>query len=424
MSVHGDQGRRSTSLKQVDRIGFDDAVAGRDGQRVVDLYIRALSKFGAPVRDLAPEDLEVWQDDERIEADDLEVASLDATGRGITAVLAIDASGTMKGEPFAKAKDAAISFVGQLRPEDRIAILTFAEDINIVSRFEAQRAESRQALRDLEIDLDRSRHTLLYDGAFRALNLIRTSQGVPRRAFVILFSDGKDDGSDRTREEVLREAQGRSHESQILSFSVGYARFGGAGLDEMRKLAEGTGGEFMNAASIEDVSDFFDLVARQMTQSYLVSYASSMDGEQHKIRVTIAGHSDERTAYFPDIAGPRWPWLVGLAAIALVATIVILVRSRGTVGRLAVVSGRFSGTHVLVKQGKTRIGAVKDNDLVLADTQVSRYHAEITVRGRSVEIADLDSTNGTTINGQPVKRGPLVIGDRIAVADVELIYEK
>ncbi|MCH7868694.1 MAG: VWA domain-containing protein [Myxococcales bacterium] len=418
------QERAPLSLQKVARIGFDDAVAGTDGERVVDLYVRVLTEYGSPIRNLSPQALEVWQDDERIDVDKLSVRSLDTTGRGITAVLAIDASGTMRGEPFAKAREAAISFLDQLRPEDRVAIVTFSEDINIVSRFGQQRAETRLALRDLEIDIERSRHTLLFDGAFRALNLIRTTSGLPRRGFVILFSDGKDDGSDRTRDEVLAEAKGRNHESHILIFSVGYARFGGAGLDEMRKLAEKSGGEFMEAVSIAEVSDFFDLVGQQMTQSYLVTYPSNMDGEQHRIRITVAGQSGERTAYFPDIAGPRWPWLVAVGALGLILLVVELVRRIGTVGRISIASGPFAGTQVALRKGKTLIGALEDNDLVLAGTKVSRYHAEIVVRGRMVEIIDLDSTNGTQINGQFVKRGPLELGDTITVADVEILFDR
>ncbi len=423
-SLQADPERVSLSLQEVNRIGFDDVVAGAGGERVVDLYVRVLAEFGSPIRNLEARDLEVWQDDEQIESEDLSVRSLDATGRGITAVLAIDASGTMRGKPFAKAKEAAAAFLERLRPEDRVAILTFSEEINIVSRFGEQRAETRQVLRDLEIDVERSRHTLLYDGAFRALDLIRTTPGVPRRAFVILFSDGKDDGSDRTREEVVQEALGRGGESHILNFCVGYARFGGAGLDEMRELAAGTGGEFMEAVSVEDVSDFFDLVARQMTQSYLVAYPASMDGRSHQIRVTIAGHSAERAADFPDIAGAWWPWLVGAAGVVAIVLLVLLVQRGRTVGRLAVVSGPFSGTQVALPKGRTRIGALEDNDLVLASAKVSRYHAEIVVRGRRVEISDLDSTNGTTINGQPVRRGPLELGDKIGIADVEIVYER
>ena len=423
-SIRAEPGEESISLQEVNRIGFDEAVAGFQGQRVVDLYVRVVGRFGSPIRNLGPQDFEIWQDDELIDSEDLVVSTLETTGRGVTAVLAIDASGTMRGEPFAKAKEAAGVFLDKLHPEDRVAILAFSEGITTVSEFGDQRSVARQELRDFEIDVEHSRHTLLYDGVFRSLDQIRTSSNLPHRSFVILFSDGKDDGSDRTKEDVLHEAKGSSHQSGILIFSVGYARFGGAGLDTMRVFAEETGGEFMEAKSLEDMLDFFDLVARQMTQSYVVTYPASMDGEQHEIRVTIAGKSGEFTAFFPDIPLPKWPWAVGLLGVAMVAGVIVFLRSRGTVGRLSIVSGSNSGTQIALKKGKTLIGALEDNDVVLADSRVSRYHAEIVVRGRSIELADLDSTNGTMINGQPVKRGPIGIGDKITFADVEIIFEK
>ncbi len=415
--------RVSLSTQPVGRVGFDDAVAGPGEERVVDLYVRVLTPAGAPVRELSPADIEVWEDDRRIETSDLVVEALEKTGRGITVVLAIDASGTMRGEPFARAKEAALALLDHLNPEDRVAIVTFAEEINEVSDFLASRSESRDALETLEIDIERSRHTLLWDGAFRALDLIRTSTSIPRRSFVILLSDGKDDGSDRTRDDVIREALGRGHQAQVLVFSVGYSRFGGAGLGEMEAVASETGGEFMRASAAEEMSDFFEVVRRQMSESYVVRYPSDMDGAQHAIRVTVGDQSGERTAFFPDIAGPRWPWVVAVMVLAVVVAVVALLRRRATVGRLTINSGPFAGTQVSLKKGKTLIGSLEDNHLVLPGSKVSRYHAEIVVRGRVVEITDLDSTNGTMINGRKVKRGPLEPGDRITIADVEIDFE-
>jgi ABC-type multidrug transport system ATPase subunit len=64
-----------------------------------------------------------------------------------------------------------------------------------------------------------------------------------------------------------------------------------------------------------------------------------------------------------------------------------------------------------------RIGRAGDNDLVVADLSVSRYHAELrNVGGGRYEIIDLDSHNGTFVNGRRVSRSPITEQDLIGIS--------
>ena len=58
-----------------------------------------------------------------------------------------------------------------------------------------------------------------------------------------------------------------------------------------------------------------------------------------------------------------------------------------------------------------KIGRVRDNDLVLADSTVSKHHAEVVREGGTFYLLDLGSTNGIKINGRRVKRRRLKNGD-------------
>ncbi|HXW84857.1 MAG TPA: FHA domain-containing protein, partial [Candidatus Binataceae bacterium] len=49
--------------------------------------------------------------------------------------------------------------------------------------------------------------------------------------------------------------------------------------------------------------------------------------------------------------------------------------------------------------GSTTLGSTPDNDIVLSDPGVSRHHARITRRGGRFRVTDLESTNGTYLNG-------------------------
>ena len=408
----------------VERITLDDVHPGPEDSREVDVYFRALGRFGAAARKLDPADVSVWLDTEQIPADSFSLEPLKKTGRGVTAVLAIDASGTMRGDPFEKARESALVFLDRLDPEDRVAVVSFAEDVNVVAAFDDAREEAREAVRRLEIDPERSQHTLLWDGAHKAVELIRTGRDLPRRAFVILLSDGKDGGSDKTRDSVVQLATGRDEESHVLVFSIGYDRFGSDGLDEMQKIADATGGLFLEARSIVNLKHFFDTIATQILNSYVARFTAPMDGESHEIRITIGKASGSRTVRFPDRFQFPWIYLIGAAALLVVGLVVWLVLRSVSPGRLAIQSGPDAGKVYALKAGKTRLGGLDDNEIVLNSDSVSRYHAEIVVSGRKIEIHDLGSLNGTHVNGSPVKSSPISKGDEIRCGDVELRYDR
>ena len=69
----------------------------------------------------------------------------------------------------------------------------------------------------------------------------------------------------------------------------------------------------------------------------------------------------------------------------------------------------------LVHEGSNILGRSNDADFRLPDTGVSRQHAEITWDGEVAVLVDLESTNGTTVNDEPVDNWMLADGDVITV---------
>jgi DNA-binding NtrC family response regulator len=71
--------------------------------------------------------------------------------------------------------------------------------------------------------------------------------------------------------------------------------------------------------------------------------------------------------------------------------------------RLVVVSGPDVGLSHTVDSGTTMVGTHADNDIVLTDTTVSRYHLELQVKREGLAVKDLDTTNGTRWGGARVQ---------------------
>ncbi|WP_344611970.1 FhaA domain-containing protein [Dactylosporangium salmoneum] len=82
------------------------------------------------------------------------------------------------------------------------------------------------------------------------------------------------------------------------------------------------------------------------------------------------------------------------------------------------------GRRYTMQSGTTVIGRGRQADLRLRDEGVSRMHARLQYDGRALTVADLGSTNGTTVNDQPVSGAVQVApGDTIGIGAVTLTVE-
>jgi ABC-type multidrug transport system ATPase subunit len=74
--------------------------------------------------------------------------------------------------------------------------------------------------------------------------------------------------------------------------------------------------------------------------------------------------------------------------------------------------------------GVIKIGRDADNDIVLADLQVSRHHTEIRKAGDTYQVVDLGSRNGTYLNGRLVQKPTVVhAGDVVSIGRHELLFD-
>ena len=69
----------------------------------------------------------------------------------------------------------------------------------------------------------------------------------------------------------------------------------------------------------------------------------------------------------------------------------------------------------------TSLGRALDNDVVIADSRVSRHHAEIRRVGAGYSVRDLGSTNGTAVAGKRISERPLGEGDEISLGGFKIV---
>ena len=87
---------------------------------------------------------------------------------------------------------------------------------------------------------------------------------------------------------------------------------------------------------------------------------------------------------------------------------------------IRVATGAASGASVTFSSGALLIGSDASCNLVVEDPKVSRFHARLTASDGYVVLDDLQSANGTMVNGARVTRTVLVSGDTISIGDTEI----
>lgn len=89
---------------------------------------------------------------------------------------------------------------------------------------------------------------------------------------------------------------------------------------------------------------------------------------------------------------------------------------------LAIARGKDAGKRIEIKDFPISIGRDPQNDVVVPDAEASRFHIKIKRRGRLFILEDLDSRNGTFLNGDRVINTTISSGDKILLGSTELVF--
>jgi tight adherence protein B len=200
-------------------------------------------------------------------------------------VLAIDASGSMRGRPLRAAVTAARRFVRYRNPDQPVAIVTFAEATRVAQPFTTDPAAIDRALAAIRRDRGA---THVVDAVGEAIKLIDDAR--IESGSVVLLSDGGDHGSLATSERVTEAASAAG----VRIFAIGL-RSGDKDFGTLNLLAAGTRGEFSSAASIRDLTRIYDRLGSRLASQYLLRYRSSA-GPHERVIVEVGVHGLTGTA--------------------------------------------------------------------------------------------------------------------------------
>jgi Ca-activated chloride channel family protein len=224
--------------------------------------------------------------------------------------LILDTSGSTRFK-LEEIQEAALSFIDQLRDQDRVMIVSFDSHVYIDSEFTSDRKKLRKAI----LQTRTGGATRLYD----SIDLVLTERmaKISGRKAIVLFSDGVDTGSKLatapstidlveesgvllygiqydTKEDVRRgsgTARGGSRSVTIQIPTSGASEEEYRRADRyMRELVDHSGARLYKADLLGDVKQAFQRIADELRHQYTISYYPSndkRDGSYRRIRVVV-----------------------------------------------------------------------------------------------------------------------------------------
>jgi von Willebrand factor type A domain len=186
-------------------------------------------------------------------------------------ILLLDVSGSIE-ERMDFIRKAARDFLRTASPQDRISIISFRDDIQIISDFTTDRAMLSRKLDEI----DAGGGTALYDAlGYILATPIKQLRG--ERTAVVIMSDGDDNKSflPYVPSGLIPESTVPKPEITIDPLRTRYLTLTTRADDEGRKLAAASGGVYYPIRRIEDLQKAYDDVVLQLRTAYTITYASN-----------------------------------------------------------------------------------------------------------------------------------------------------
>ena len=307
--------------------GQDEAIRLRAEE--VLLNVTVTDSYGHQATELVKDEFIVAEDGQR-----QDIASFVISSVPVNVVLMLDASGSVVSQ-INSLRDAAMHFVNQLAPEDKISVIEFHTHVELIQDWTSKAEDVRHALswrfkpgmvQTKQGSFDYG-STALFDALYSAAD--EQLAKVEGRKAIILLTDGDDTSSKITFEQALTSmvkasavvyviSKARQFINELAKYRGGTSRvFGGNGRmadmmvarferaeELMNRLSTLTGGRVFSPLEDKEMKDVYAQVAHELKNQYIITYVPKNlehDGRLRHVKVFLArpGYSARtRDAYY------------------------------------------------------------------------------------------------------------------------------
>ena len=281
------------------------------------LNVTVMDAYGHQATELVKDEFIVAEDGQR-----QDIASFVVSSVPVNVVLMLDASGSVVTE-INSLRDAAMHFVKQLGPEDRVSVMEFHTDVELIQDWTANSEDVRHALSwRFKPGMVQTKNgsftygsTALYDAVYSAAD--EQLSKVEGRKAIILLTDGDDTSSKVTYEQALSSIVKSGSVVYVISKARAFINdldryrgkaakvFAGTTAQQanifierferaerlMTDLATRTGGRIFSPLEEKEMKDVYGQVARELKNQYIITYIPKNlehDGRLRRVKVFLA----------------------------------------------------------------------------------------------------------------------------------------
>jgi len=269
----------------------------RVSTNLVTVPVSVMDHQGRFIPDLKQEQFQIFED-----GIEQPIAYFESAEKPFTVALMLDTSDSTRFK-LKDIQDAALEFIEQLRPDDRVIVAAFDRNLTLVTEATSDRRVLTTAIHRVTT----GGSTSLYDAIDVMIN--KKLNRIRGRKAIVLFTDGVDTASrSATFESTLRFAleldalvypiqydtltglnqQAKDMNAQIVtakgeSLKVAYGR----AERYLRALADKTGGRFYYAGTLKRLREVFTAIAQELREQYSIGYYPKGEGRATERRIKV-----------------------------------------------------------------------------------------------------------------------------------------
>jgi Ca-activated chloride channel family protein len=272
----------ATALAQAPPAAQDDVPLYRADARLVLLHASVVDKNGKLLTNIPQSAFKILED-----GVEQPIRLFRREDVPVSMGIIVDNSGRMTSKRTRVAA-AALEMVKQSNPEDEVFIVNFNDD----SHFDQPLTNDVKKLQSALARMEARGGTAMRDALSKSINYVKKN-GKKDKKVLVVITDGNDNSSDLTLEQVVRQAQN----SEVLIYAIGLlneeeAREARAAKKALKALVDASGGLDYYPKSTSDVQEITPRVAHEIRNQYILGYTSSnqaLDGSFRQIKVTVSG---------------------------------------------------------------------------------------------------------------------------------------